>query len=392
MNKPKLLYASPFPPKKSGISDYSTVLVKALEKRFEITLLIEDYEISDATLKKFPVARYGVDEIDFNHYDYYIYNIGNNPEYHKYIYQCALEHPGMIILHDMVIYYLFVGYYQDAGNLYSSVYNKQGIEDFLTIKEAVKKDGPALLEQKHMADKLALNKELIMSGNKIMVHSKYAYETIMNTGLINQDLIRQINLIAQIDKDTAIVDKGKLFRKYNIPKDAFIISSFGYIAGTKLNKEVCHAVRKLKEKLNKKIVYLMVGEGNYVDDELEDGFIIKTGFTELDEFNSFVGYSDIIVNLRYPSMGETSGAMLRILQMGKACITNNGGWFSELPDDCVCKIELNDVVGNLEKALVDLIENENTRRNYEMNAKKYVEEKYGHDLIANKIYEFITEK
>lgn len=394
MKKPKLLYASPFPPKQSGISDYSVVLVKALQSRFDITLFTDDYEISDQSINKFPVVRYGKDEIDYDNFDYLIYNMGNNPEYHQYIYEAALAHPGMVIMHDMVIYYLFVGYYQQRGLLYSSTYSKLGLDDFLTIKEAVKKDGSALLEQKHMAAKLTMNRELVCSGNKIMVHSEYARNKILDTGWIDKSNIRHINLINQIEdvNDTkGIVDREVLFKKYGVPTDAIIISSFGYIANTKLNYEVCCAVKAIRDKVKNKICYVMVGDGNYIDSELEPGFIIKTGFTELDEFNSFVRYSDIIANLRNPSMGETSAAMIRILQLGKPCITNNGGWFTELPEDCVCKIELDNVINNIEVQLLALIENPEYRAKLGERAKKYIEDEYNGEVITQQIYDFLVD-
>ena len=195
-----------------------------------------------------------------------------------------------------------------------------------------------------------------------------------------------------MEDNPKIIDRDELFEKYNVPKDALLISSFGYIAHTKLNLEVARVVKKIAAKLDKKICYLMVGEGGYADEELQDGLILKTGYTELDEFNSFVEYSDIIVNLRYPSMGETSAAMLRILQTGKPCITNNGGWFSELPDDCVCKIKLDDIEGNLYTAVMNMIENEEFRTELSKRAKDYAEREYNGDYIVQQIYDFLSEE
>ena len=43
---------------------------------------------------------------DYDKYDYLVYNVGNNPDFHSYIYEAALAHPGMIILHDYMLYYL----------------------------------------------------------------------------------------------------------------------------------------------------------------------------------------------------------------------------------------------------------------------------------------------
>lgn len=392
MEKPSLLYASPFPPMKSGISDYSTALVKALDSKFNITLFTDNYVLEEKNMKKYPVVRYGVDKINFDHYDYIIYNIGNNPEYHSYIYEAALKHPGMIILHDFVIYYLFIGYYKQKNELYSSVYSKLGHEDFQKIKDAVKQNGIDLLQQKHLTSILPMNKEIIESNNKIMVHSKFSYEKLIATGLIERKRVAHINHIQLLEDDfqKETIERRALFKKYNIPLDTIIISSFGYIAETKLNKEVCKVVRAINENSDIKVCYVMVGAGEYADAEIDGKNAIKTGYTELDEFNSFVQYSDIIVNLRYPSMGETSGSMLRILQLGKCCVTNNGGWFSEIPDTCVCKIDVENVEAELKKTLSELITNKKRREIVGINAQEYIQDNYNAHKITQQIWDFVT--
>ena len=392
MGKPSLLYASPFPPMKSGISDYSTVLVKALDSKFNITLFTDNYVIDEGKLTKYPVVKYGVDDVDFDKFDYILYNIGNNPEYHSYIYEAAIRHPGMIIMHDLVLYYLFVGYYQKKNELYSSLYSKLGQDVFRQIKEEVKENGSNLLEQKHLASLYPMNRELIQSGNKIMVHSEFARNRIINTGWIDTKKIKHINLIQQIDDDTedAILDRTKIFRKYGIPENAVVIASFGYIAETKMNMEVCKAVKQISKTVKTPICYVMVGEGNYVDKEIDEKNIFKTGYVELKEFNNFIQYSDIIVNLRNPSMGETSGAMLRILQLGKCCVTNNGGWFSEIPDTCVCKIDVENVEAELKKTLSELITNKKRREIVGINAKEYIQDNYNAHKITQEIWDFVT--
>ena len=391
MAKSTMLYASPFPPKKSGISDYSVQLVKALSEYFEITLYTDNYFIEEESLKDFPALRHGYDEIDFDSFEYKVYNIGNQPGFHWYIYEAAIKHPGMIILHDFVLYYLFVGYYQRRSELYSNLYTKTDIDSFLEVKRAVKKHGSNLLEQSNLAQILTLNNELISSGNKIMVHSDYSREKVLATGLISEEKVRKINHLALIDESVVSIDKDTLFTKYNVPQDAFIVTSFGYIAETKLNREVCETIKDIAFEAENppKICYVMVGDGDYTDDELKDGLVIKTGYTDINEFDSFIKYSDLVVNLRYPSMGETSGAMIRILQMGKTCITNEGGWFSEIPDECVVKIKLDDLKKNLKDTIRELMSDEEKRSTIGQLASDYVKKEYAPDVIAGKIKEFL---
>ena len=51
---------------------------------------------------------------------------------------------------------------------------------------------------------------------------------------------------------------------------------------------------------------------------------------------------DVLVNLRSPTMGETSGAVIRGLALGKPMLVSDVGWFSELPDEAVLKIPVDE--------------------------------------------------
>lgn len=392
MEKPSLLYASPMGPMKSGISDYSEVLAAALQKKFDVTIYTDNYEMSNTRLAvQCKVVRHGCDQIDFEDYDYIIYNIGNNPEYHGYIYEACLKHPGMVILHDFILYYLFVGYYQPRGILYAKVFQEEGIEEFVKLKRVVKENHANLLEQKKLAEYFPFNSELIRSGNKIMVHSWFSYNKLLAKGSIDTKDLSKINHVPLIQENGVIVSKKKLFQKYHISENTIIIASFGYIAPTKMNHVVCEVVKKLPIELKQKICYVLVGEGNYVDSYVDGKTIIKTGYVELDEFNSFIEYSDLIINLRNPSMGETSGAMLRILQRGKACIINEGGWFSELPEDCVIKVNLDRLNEELTNWIHYYIENPQCRSRIERCAKEYILQEHNSETIVNQIKEFLLE-
>ncbi len=388
MKKPKMLYASPLQPMRSGISDYSEVLITALSKQFELTLLTDDYELNSGYLKNnFPVLKYGKHQVDFENFDYLVYNIGNNPEYHDFIYEVCLEHPGMVILHDVVLYYLFVGYYQKRNRLYAKVYEQEGTEAFLTLKRAVKRKGADLLAKKEMAPLLPFHKELFRSGNRIMVHSWYAYEQVLHTGIVKEKNIAKINPLPY--GYSATLSKAELFEKYRIPQDAYIIASMGYIERTKLNHIACQAVRRLNEEGARKVCYVMVGEGFYADGYVDGKVIIKTGYTSLDEFDAFIRYSDIILNLRNPSMGETSGAMLRILEQGKVCMINDGGWFCEIPDRCVKKVCLENVEEDLYEKIRMLMEDPQEGKKIGECAAEYIRQEYQEEKIVGKIRKFL---
>jgi len=61
-------------------------------------------------------------------------------------------------------------------------------------------------------------------------------------------------------------------------------------------------------------------------------------FVPMEDFNGYLAACDIVLNLRYPTVGESSGTLLRALGMGKAVIVSDVGSFRELPDDICLKV------------------------------------------------------
>lgn len=389
--KRKLLYASPFPPQKSGISDYSEVLVYGLREYFDVTLLIDDYQLQNQQLyKDFRVKVYGKDPLTFNLFDYHVYNIGNNPHVHGYIYEVALRKPGLIILHDVILYYLTVGFHQEKGALYSKIYEMADAWGVHLIRRHVKA-GQDLLKQKYLARSLPLNLDLLHSPNKIMVHSDYAYREVSRAiGPGQEQRLRKINHVNLIRDGEKIIQKSELFKKFQIPEDVVTICSFGNIDCTKLNHIVCQSIRRLNGNNHKEVMYVMVGEGDYADEFLGP-HIRKTGYVPLVEFNSFIQHADIVVNLRHPSMGETSGAVLRALGLGKPCVVSDDAWFSELSDDIVLKVGNGNIEESLCSKLSALLSDSSLKQQVSRKAKEYADWECGIKRIAAEMFDFMKE-
>ena len=72
------------------------------------------------------------------------------------------------------------------------------------------------------------------------------------------------------------------------------------------------------------------------------------GFTPIDDFTGYIAAADIVLNLRYPTVGETSGSLLRALGLGRPVLVSDVGAFRELPDDVCVKVP----VGSGEEDLI----------------------------------------
>jgi glycosyltransferase involved in cell wall biosynthesis len=59
---------------------------------------------------------------------------------------------------------------------------------------------------------------------------------------------------------------------------------------------------------------------------------------EEDRLWSLMAACDVCVSLRSPTMGETSGSVIRQLSLGKPVVVSDVGWFAELPDSVALKV------------------------------------------------------
>lgn len=365
MKKERLLYASPMRPRQSGVSDYSEHLVYGLKEHFDLTLLVDSRDLENKRLANdFGIKVYGFDEIDFETYDHVLYNIGNNPWFHSYIYHAFLKHPGPVILHDFVLYFLAVGYYQDQPAFYAKLYEIGGAEAVVAVKETVKTKGDPLLFSN--PEEIPLNSELLRRAPLLFVHSDDSRARVLAAR--PQAAVHKIEMIdigrpeASLSTDTGID---------GIDPQAFVIASFGMIAPTKQNHVVCRALPALSKQSPRDICYVMVGEGNHADSYLGER-ILKTGFLPADRYEAVLRRADMVANLRSPSMGETSISLIHAMSAGKPCVVSDLAWFSELPDDAVIKIGTVDPEAELTAALSHYLKHPDELARIGRNAREYV--------------------
>ncbi len=91
--------------------------------------------------------------------------------------------------------------------------------------------------------------------------------------------------------------------------------------------------------------------------------ILREDYVGEDRLWALMAACDVCVNLRAPTMGETSGSVVRQLSLGKPLVVSDVGWFSELPDEVALKVPVDaGEVEVLHAALELLARDENARR------------------------------
>src|SRR6478735_1970234 len=85
----RVAYYSPLPPSRSGIADYSALLLPALRERIDVVVAEQG--------KRAPSA-----DVD-------LYHIGNEPDAHGWILDALNRRGGVVVLHEYVLHHLIAG-------------------------------------------------------------------------------------------------------------------------------------------------------------------------------------------------------------------------------------------------------------------------------------------
>lgn len=348
----RIAYFSPFNPVRSGISDYSEALVEELSKRSDVHLFVSGYHPEGDLIRgKFEVIDCERVDIDraMERYDGIVYHMGGTPSHHRYIYERMLRNPGVVVLHDM----MYQGFFRD-------IFLKDGRSD-LYLQEMERMYGAPgegvarrVLSGEtvpyEILRKFPMHRRMIDASKGVVVHSRLAEEEVR---AVNGDV--PVETISHHDFGWSDFTRSGYSpeaartaarRKANIPPGCLVFASFGFIVPTKRIEVALRAFARLHRE-NPRSLYCLVGEIKYPIREyirflgIEHAVRI-TGHVPMEGFRDYLDAADVCINLRFPCQGETSGAMLRMLALGKATVVTNHGWFSELPDDACAKVDVDE--------------------------------------------------
>ncbi|ULO08039.1 glycosyltransferase [Paenibacillus sp. 19GGS1-52] len=392
INKPKLAYLSPFNPQTSGISDYSEELLFFLKNYYEITIFVNDYTPNNKFISEtFEIIDISVHQGALEHFEKRLYHVGNN-EYHKWIIEALEKYPGYIVLHDYNLFGFFMYTTYLKGNtdafVHELIYNS-GAEGEAAARSLLNSNTIPESQQ------FPLSNRVVDLSNGVIVHSNWVKKSILLNNSYNgviEVIPHGFTLEPLEDEDTT---KPRKLKNTN----EFTIGVFGNVIPNKRIDVVIKTVSRLLE-TNEEVHLYIIGhaEESYKKEllKLVDDLKLKRKVTfidspDIDSFKTHIKESDLCINLRWPSMGETSGTLMRSLGYGIPCIVSNTGSYMEYPDECVWKVDIDGYEEELLLAyLIELCNNPRLRNEMSSNATRYVKEKCDFSITAGLYENFIN--
>ena len=386
----KLAYFSPLNPQPSGISDYSEELLPHLAKGAHITLFVDGFRPAcDSLRERFECVDYNRDpEIAerLKGFDAIVYHVGNDHRYHARIVETMRHHPGVAVFHDLALQDFFLGLARE----------RQDMRIYLEEMRACHGDKERRLAEEHLRRgsvpphvaaplSFPLNCRLARNAEGIVTHSEWARTRLQTTA--PAVTVRRINMP---------VPAGPFAeRKDNDGKVG--IASFGLITPDKGIEQVLRVLATLRDEFD--FHYTLVGADNsyfnvralIAEHGMTDSVTI-TGHVALAEFKQRIAETDIALNIRERTVGETSASLCRIMAAGVPSIVADIGWYAELPDDSVIKIPLDYHADALLRAFLRrLLSDKVFRARIGDNARRHMLAHHSMEQAADDYLEFINE-
>lgn len=317
----RIAFFSPLPPARSGIADYSAALLEPLRRIADVEAFEEPP--AEERLKEFAVL---------------LYQMGNNA-YHSSIYEYALKHPGILVLHEANLHHLHAERTIKRGNW----------DEYLS--EVAYDSGPAAKVFAERVRRLEIGpdyegvpmlRRLLESAKGVIVHSDCVGQSVREAGFTGP--MTKIWHGAWIDRNPKPPLRDFYRGKLGLNPSTPLIGVFGFLKPYKRIAESLRAFRRLI-RLQPEARMILCGEAHpeLNLDQMLHGLGLEEsvrllGYLNPEDFHHYLEASDIILNLRYPTVGESSGTLLRAFSLGKPVLVSDIGSFREYPNEICLKV------------------------------------------------------
>lgn len=392
--RPRLAYVSPLPPERTGIADYSSGLLPALARHYEIDVVVAQPVVDDEWVRgNCPIRtpQWLIDNAD--RYDRVLYHFGNSP-FHRHMFDLIDRVPGAVVLHD---------FFLSSFSRYME--RVEGVEGYWT-RELYRSHGyRAVLDRFRSDDEEAIvarypcNFGALESAEGVIVHSEYARNLAVDCYGVEIELDWAV---VPLPRGTAVpATRTGLRSRFGIPDSGFVVASFGIVAPTKRTLELLRAWLKsdLSEREDGYLVFVGENDGGAYGARLLDEArksraadrIRVTGWVSGEDFHDWLRSVDVAVQLRASSRGETSAAALDCMSHGIPTIVNANGSMAELDATAVVMLDDDFSESDLVKALEALLKHPATRSEIGERAQEVIRTRHAPDACAE-LYRAAIEK
>jgi glycosyltransferase involved in cell wall biosynthesis/ribosomal protein S18 acetylase RimI-like enzyme len=378
----RIAWLTPLAPT-SAIGTFSRRVADRLGRDAEVVLWVEgDGPLQPTSL---PVRRYQVDAAtigELQQFDVAIYNFGDYLPFHGPIYEVALAHRGIAILHDRVMHHLFAHYWLTGNRADESTYLKRiahwyGAEAARRARAGIRGEAPALWEIDEELARMPLYEQAIVNAEAVIVHSADHAADVSSwwTGPV-----RRLRLPTG-DEVLERVDAGRAPAPR--PDRRLRALVVGHVNPNRHIDRVLDVLAgdpQLAARLHVDVVGPEEGYAAYADAlrrraaDLAPAVSFRVhGRIGDAELERRLAEADLFINLRFPVMEGASASLGEQLAYARPTLVFDAGTFAEVPEDAVARVAPGDF-GAVAQQLRALVDDPGRRAEVGRSARAWAEE------------------
>ncbi|MBC7430667.1 MAG: glycosyltransferase [Rubritepida sp.] len=377
--RPRLAFVSPLPPDASGIADYSAELLPALAAHYDITLFSPSPETVDADLTSaFAVAAEATLPSRSREFDRVLYQIGNS-EFHALALGGLLpEVPGIVVQHDVYLSgALMIRSQSNAGGLPPLLFEAEGWAGLqLFVRDGLNT----------VLSNLPCSMPILRDGLGVIVHSRHAAQ--MQRDVVGPEL-RLLDVLPLLRAIPELPTRAAAREALGIPAEALVVTSFGMMAMTKCpDLVVAGFAAAFAGRPEAVLVFAGAPEPDAgialrpAEKAGLNGRVTVTGRLPVEVYRQWLAATDVAVQLRRGSRGESSAALADAMAAGLPIIANAHGASAELPAEALVLLPDEADAGAIADALLRLADNPQARRTLGRMALDHAREHLSPEILA----------
>jgi glycosyltransferase involved in cell wall biosynthesis len=284
--------------------------------------------------------------------------MGNNPG-HGFVLRALRHQPGVTTLHDPGLLHLhevmgegrpaILAGMRDAPPRLADSYGRHLRDHGLSTRA------------NHLLFDMA--GEVLARSRAVVVHSRFARARLR--ALHGAAATAHVEVIPHLLPPLPPPGRAEARARLGVPADAFLVCTAGFATAAKRFDWLIEALDLACARGAPAAPLLWIHAGAERAEEYPlsariagqpalAGRARVTGYLEEAALADHIAAADLLVNLRFPSTGESSGSLARAFAAGTACAVSDTAGYAELPRDAVLHIPLAGAVPALAEALAAL--------------------------------------
>jgi glycosyltransferase involved in cell wall biosynthesis len=289
-------------------------------------------------------------------YDALVYQIGSTLEHHRYICEQSMKYPGVLVMHDPNIHsYALAQIHAERGlQGYLDMVRDELGDEMVRLARQAWDDGTL---SQSMVYTYNMDGWLLKHNRGVIYHSYFAMRDEQHR--LPQVPSFYVPLYAPSMAEPNEAQRQRILARHQWSPDTVLIGTFGIMAPAKRVGVVLRAFQRVSSHHSGAVLVVVGSTAHYdVASEarqlgLDPSRVVVTGEVPMDLFLAYMQASDVGINLRYPSLGESSAVISRLVGMGKPIIVSDIAQFAELPDEFCWKLPVGDKEVDILAAYLD---------------------------------------